>query len=146
MRFSCERSFVKTSHYTCPHVLDSNEQNLEEMKLLQCGRSTLVWLGVQFADDGPINWQLKLARKAFAIAYAIIYVGFSAVHVQSFVSVRFSNVEEFFFILSQFTMTIQSSSAFITVYVFNSRLTRVFQSLTQIHKKCKRNDKFYRRS
>lgn len=109
------------------------------MKLLESGRITLIWMGVHFADDDDnlISWQHKWARKTFAITYATLFIAFSTMHVIRFLSVQFINMEDFFFVLSLFIMTVQSSSAFTTAYLYRSLVSTVFQSLTQIYEKCK---------
>lgn len=117
--------------------------NIWEMKPLENSRRTLVWMGVHFTDDDPVSWRLQLAQKTFAITFAIIFIAFSTLHVITFLKLRFINPEEFFFALLQFIMTVQTTTFFITIYLFSSRISTVFQCLTQIYKKFKQNNVFY---
>lgn len=107
------------------------------MKLLQNGRKTLVWLGVHFADDDPISSKQKLAKKAFAVTFAITFIVVFSFYVISFLNVQLNDVEEFFFTLLEFLISIQCGAAFITIYLHGSRISTVFQGLTQIYEKCK---------
>lgn len=110
------------------------------MKPLENGRQALHWMGIHFADDEPVSGQLKFARRSFAIAYAIIFIVISTLHVITFLQLRFISPEEFFFVLLQFVMTAHGTSAFITVYSCGAHIPIVFQNLTEIYEKCKSNE------
>lgn len=106
-------------------------------KPFESGRRALTWMGVHFADDDPVpvSDQRKFAKKVFAFVYATLFIGTSIFHVTS-LEFQFVNVEEFFFILVQFIMTVQGSTSFIMIYLHGSRLSTLYQSLTSIYEKC----------
>lgn len=108
------------------------------MKPLEKGRNALIWMGIHFADDEPVSQQLKLARKSSAAAFAFIFIVIATMHVIMFIEVRLiNNPEEFFIVLLQLVTSIYESAGFITIYVYGSRISIVFQSLAQIYEKCK---------
>lgn len=107
------------------------------MKPLEKGRRSLNWMGIYFVDDEPVSGQLKLAQKSTATIFAITFITISSLHVITFLKLQLINPEEFFFVLLQFVMTAHGTSAFITIYSCSSRITTVFQSLTEIFEKCK---------
>ena len=109
------------------------------MKPLASGRKVLIWLGVHFVDDKPVSWQQKLAQKSCSVAVAIIFIIITIFQVRTFMRVQFINKEEFFYVLLYVVFLIQSGSSFITIYLYGSNIETVFQSLTQIYEKCKRN-------
>lgn len=134
-RFSLERTSV---HYRSTFLLLFNKIVCisffkNKMKALEIGRRTFIWLGVHFADEDPVSWQQKL----FSVVFAIKYIVISALHVITFLKLQRINAEEFFFVLLQLVMMVHSCSAFITIYAYGSRISTVFQSLTQIYEKCK---------
>lgn len=113
----------------------------KKMKPLRSARRAFYWMSVHFADDSPtVNWQQKYAQKIFSTVFAMILIATATLHVKTLFELRFINAEEFFLVLLQFVMMIHGFSAFITIYLFSSRISIVFQSLTQICEKRKEND------
>lgn len=109
-----------------------------EMKPLEKGRRTLLWMGIHFADDEPVNDQTKLAQNSVAIIYAMIFIAFCSAHLITFLQLEPINPEEFFFVLLQLVLTVHGFSAFITIYAYGPYITTLFQNLTEIYEKCKR--------
>lgn len=107
------------------------------MKPLEKGRRSLIWMGIKFADDEPVSRHQNFVQKSSAIVFAITFIAFSTLHVITFSNVRLINPEEFFFVLVQFVFTAHGTSAFIMIYSCSSRISNVFQILTQIYKECK---------
>lgn len=120
---------IKTSQYFFSKT--------KTMKPLERSRQVLVWMGVQFVDDDPVSLRQKLARKLSTVAFAIVFVAISTLHVTTFLKLRLSNPEEFFFVLLQFAMMGHCCSGFITIYAYGSHISTVLQSLTQIYENCK---------
>lgn len=116
----------------------SKQVNIQskEMKPLQSGRTAFVWMGVHFVDNDPIKWQQKLVHKLFSTTFEIVLIVSATLHVISLLNVKLSSPEEFFFVLLQFVMMVHGFSAFITIYSRSSRISTVFQSLTEIYEKC----------
>lgn len=110
------------------------------MKPLASGRRAFVWMGVCFVDDDPVSWQQKLAQKIFSVAFGMIVIATATLHVITLSKLRLNNAEEFFLVLVQLVMAVHGLSAFITIYSHGSRISTVFQTLTQIYEKCKRTD------
>lgn len=109
------------------------------MKPLEKGRLALNWMGIYFADDGPVNWQRKLAQKIFSIAFALTFITFATLNVMTFRKLQSITSEEFFFVLVQFVMSIHMSSGLIAIYLNGAGISTVFQCLTAIYEKCKQN-------
>lgn len=112
------------------------------MKPLERGRRTLIWMGIQFADDEPIKGRYKLAQIVTSTIYAIVFIAFSSLHLIAFLQLDPINPEEFFFVLLQLVLSVHGFSAFITVYSYGSYITAVFQCLTEIYEKCKQIEHF----
>lgn len=106
------------------------------MKPLETGRRALTWMGIQFADDDPDGGQQKFAKRVFSVTFRIIFIGISSQHVITFLTLQPVDAEEFFFILLQFVMAVYGITSFITIYSCDSLIPIVFQSLTEIYKKC----------
>lgn len=106
------------------------------MRPLESGRQILNWLGIQFADDQPVSRQQKLTQKIFAVIFAMAFIAIATLHTVMFVKLRLTNPEEFFFVLLQFAMFIHTWASFITLYSYSTRISTVFQYLTEIYEKC----------
>lgn len=112
------------------------------MKPLERGRRTLIWMGIQFADDEPLKGRFKLTQIVTSTSYAILFIAFSSLHLVAFLQLETVNPEEFFFVLLQLILSVHGLSAFITVYSYGSYITTVFQCLTEIYEKCKQFEHF----
>lgn len=107
------------------------------MKPLEKGRRVLTWIGINFLDeDAPTTNEEKCARKISPVFFKSICIGIFVVHVITFMKVRFTDAEEYFYTLMQFVFVIHGSSSFITL-VSCSRISIMFQGLTEIYEKCK---------
>lgn len=109
-----------------------------KMKPLEKGRRALYWIGVHFTDDDvPVSQQQMMTQKSFACTFAIIFIGMVTFHVIAFFKFQFTNAEEFFSLLLQFVLTAHVFSSYITINSCRSRISTVFQLLTNIYEKCK---------
>lgn len=110
------------------------------MKPLEKSRRLLNWIGVHFADAVPVSRRLQLAQNVSAIAYAIVFLVILTLHLMTFLNVHLEGPQDFFYELLQIIMVFHVTSSYITVYSHGSHIVATFQSLTEIYKKCKKNE------
>lgn len=107
------------------------------MKPLEKGRRVLAWIGINFVDEvAPVTSHQKFARKVFPFMFQSVCIAMFVVHVITLLKVRFIDTEENFYMLMQFVFVIHGSSSFITL-ISCSRISIMFQGLTEIYEKCK---------
>lgn len=109
------------------------------MKPLKRGRQAFIWLGINIADDEPTSWRQKLAQKTFTISFIMLFITAAIFHLRTFLKLQLTDPEELFFVLIQVMMAIQTSFNFVLIYSCASRISTVFQYLTEIYEKCKQN-------
>lgn len=106
------------------------------MKPLEKGRRVLAWIGIKFADEiPPVTSHERFARNVFPFIFKWVCFGIFVVHVTTLLKVRFDDPEEYFFVLMQFVFVIHGSSSFFTL-IACSRISNMFQDLTEIYEKC----------
>lgn len=108
------------------------------MKPLEKGRRVLAWIGINFVDENaPKTIEEKCARKISPVIFRSVCIGIFIIHVITLLKVKFSDTEEYFYTLMQFVFIIHGSSSFITL-ISCSRISIMFQGLTEIYEKCKK--------
>lgn len=114
----------------------------ENMKPLEKGRQVLTWIGINFVDEvAPTTSGGKCARKISPVLFRSVCIAIFVVHVITLMKVRFTDAEEYFYTLIQFVFIIHGSSSFFTL-VACSRISLMFQGLTEIYEKCKPREYF----
>lgn len=107
------------------------------MKPLEKGRRVLSWIGIKFKDEeAPVTCEQRFFRVTCPFIFRTVCIAIFVVHVITLLSVRFSDTEEYFYVLMQFVFTIHASSSFITL-ISCSRISIMFEGLTEIYEKCK---------
>lgn len=110
------------------------------MKPLKTAQRLLVWFCLNFNDGGEsISRNKKMAHKSFAFLFSTIFIGTVLLSVITFVNHSKISVEEFFIVFYQFSITLNSICGFITIFWFGKEISHIFESLSIICSKCKRN-------
>lgn len=126
----------------CLSVVELNSLNCKvhsnfAMKPLQFARQILVWFSLNFTNDGSISYIKKLAHKLCISIFATIFLGTVLLNAITFINHSRANIEEFFIVFYQFTLTLNTIFGFITIVFFGNELSQIFESLEDIYNKCK---------
>lgn len=105
------------------------------MKPLETGRQMFAWF-CSDAIDEPLNKYQVLARRIFRYIFLIFSVATSVV-TNVFLLSSVNGVDDFFFGIFQFTVSMDAMSGIIAIFVSGSKLASVFRNLENIYNACK---------
>lgn len=107
------------------------------MEPLKTGRKILVWFCPNLTDNESSSHITKCARKLVISTFATVFCGIVLLNTVTFVNHAKINVEEFFIVFYQFSITLNAICGFITIFLLGNKLSRIFDGLSSICSKCK---------